>query len=95
MADFLTKLRDAMNLHAAIKIKVPGTMDADRIEGRVKAMMKRWGVVTWGWQKTANTIAFRVYQSDRYTARGRLAEAGYKPEKEKEPNGPLVPPSSK
>ncbi len=92
MADFVTGLRDVMNPHARVTIKVPAVMNVDRIEGQVKAMMKRWGVVTWGWRKTANTITFRVYQSDRFTAFGRLEEAKFKREKEKDPSSPFLPP---
>jgi hypothetical protein len=95
MADFLTWLRDVMNPHAPLTIKVPEGMDEDSIEQlakKIKEIMEHWHVVTWGWQKTSNTIKFRVYGPDRFTAFGRLEEAGFKHEKEKEPSSPFLPP---
>jgi diaminopimelate epimerase len=95
MADFVTGLRDVMNPHTLFVIKVPAGMDADSIQQlaeEIEEMMKRWHVVTWGWQMASSTIKFRVYEPDCFTALGRLEEAGFKREKEKEPSSPFLPP---
>jgi len=76
MTDFLTVIRDAMNPHDSITIKVPEKEEAASIERRAREIMERYDVVTWGWEVAATTVAFRAYEPHRYTARGRLKEAG-------------------
>jgi len=92
MADFLTCLRDVMNPHTLFTIKVPTGRDVDSIKQLAEGIMDHWHVVTWGWQKASSTVKFRVYEPDRFTALGRLEEAGFKREKEKEPSSPFLPP---
>jgi hypothetical protein len=89
---FVTVLQDVMNPHIPLMIKVPSG-DVDDVRRRVEGIMKRWHVVTWGWQESPNMIKFRVNEPDRFTARGGLEEAGFKREKEKDPNSPFLPPS--
>ncbi len=89
---FMTALRDVMNSHALLTIKVPSGGDVNAIRQLAEGIMERWHVVTWGWQESSNTVKFRVYEPDRFTALGRLEEAGFKREKEKEPRSPLLPP---
>jgi hypothetical protein len=88
---FVTALQDVMNPHTLFTIKVPSG-DVDDVRRLAEGIMKRWHVVTWGWQESPNTVKFRVNEPDRFTALGRLEEAGFKREKEKEPNSPFLPP---
>ncbi len=89
---FKTALRNVMNPNTPFTIKVPPPGDVQGVRRQAERIMKRWGVVTWGWQESSNTVKFRVYEADRFTALGRLEEAGFKREKEKEPRSPLLPP---
>ena len=90
---FVTALQDVMNPHTLIIIKIPTGVDVDAVKRRVEGIMDRSHVVTWGWQQSPNTVKYRVYEPDRFTAFGRLEEAGFKREKEKEPSSPFLPPS--
>ncbi len=89
---FVTALQDVMNPHTLFTIKVPSERDIDSVRRLAQGIMERWHVVTWGWQEAPNTVKFRVYEPDRFTALGRLEEAGFKREKEKVPSSPFLPP---
>ena len=89
---FATALRDVMNPHTLFTIKVPSGRDVHSVRQLAEGIMERWHVVTWGWQESPTTVKFRVNEPDRFTAIGRLEEAGFKREKEKVPNSPFLPP---
>ncbi len=89
---FVTTLRDVMNPHMHVTIKISSEGDAGRVRRRAEGIMKRWAVVTWGWKESSKTVEFRVNEPDRFTAMGRLEEAGFKREKEKDSRSPLLPP---
>ncbi len=87
----VTALRDWWNPYALVTIKVPSG-DVNSTRRRVERIMKRWHLVTWGWQESSNMLKFRVYEPDHFTALGRLEQAGFKREKEKVANSPFLPP---
>ncbi len=74
----VTGIRDVLNDHVSITILLSPGVNADNIEEQVKTLMKRNHLTTWGWETTAGTITFRVYEPDNFTARGRLEQAKFK-----------------
>jgi hypothetical protein len=76
MTDLITAIQDSMNPHALIQLSSPADQKID-VE-TIKHILKRAGVVTWGWEITDTHITLRVYAPHRHTAKGVLEDAGVK-----------------
>lgn len=76
MAGLITSIQDVMNPHVRIQLSAPAKQKIN-VE-TIKHILKRAGVVSWGWETTDERIVFRVYGPHRYTAKGVLEEAGVK-----------------
>ena len=72
MAGLVTGIRDVMNPHARIAIRDP---EKQKVTAEaIKHMLKRKGVVSWGWEVSDKRIVFRVYEPHQYTTKGLLKE---------------------
>jgi hypothetical protein len=76
MAGLITTIRDAMNPHRQFKVSDPEKQEITA--EAIKHMLKREGVVSWGWEASGECIVFRVYKPHQYTAKGLLEEKGIK-----------------
>ncbi len=74
----VTTVQDSLNDHVSIRILLSPGADADDIADQAKALMKRHHLTTWGWETRSDTVLFRVYEPDNFTARGRLEQAKFK-----------------
>ena len=76
MARLITTIQDAMNPHMRFVISDP--IKQEVTAEKIKGILRRAEVVTWGWEVTDERIVFRVYKPHQYTAKGVLEEAGVK-----------------
>ena len=74
MGGLIAGIQDMMNPHTRIEISDPEKQEITA--EAMKHMLKRAGVVSWGWEVSDERVAFRVYEPHHYWAKGLLEEKG-------------------
>ena len=76
MGGLIAGIRDVMNPHTRLKISDPEKQKMTA--GAMQQMLRRAGVVSWGWEVSDERIVFRVLEPHQHTAKGLLEEKGVK-----------------